>query len=1693
LPNRRFTGAAISSAGRTVFFMPNRPTDVSKTDQSVIGISSDPLRFRFEIARVSALYVDSATPQYVTTGGSTLVTVIGRGFGISHQWLEPSSEYGTPPYRMSDLTAGSDQRPDSPIGPYIERLMPSNNSSLAYCRLGTRVSNATILSQQAAVCRVTVEAATSGAGCSDDVIELAVAGRGFAQSDISLVTFDSPVLTGAKPAAHFYSSPSTIVVSATGTWVITKDVSVCRYRAKIPLLATSPLTGATYATGEVSTRDIYVTAVDGTSSGTITCGAAPVLSSPWSAELDVAVDGSTFTGGTVTVRFVGPPVAISTKITTATVVQSAAVVSVPLIQFCIVDLLGSSLSMRLFPTAVFTTVALRSFVADASAAQGVSNALTGVMGVVTDFAAAVSTSANGEETDACAVYSGVTMSRPASGLLTLTVRVRGVANLNVTGYDWSAVVDFTVEAGAIAGISVVRQPSSEFDVTTGKLSQGPQIAGLDIAGNRISAAAYDGMDFGVQVIETLVLKNTPAALLAKLTTNANKNQTVRCTLSGCDFSGLEAIKSQGGFEYHFYLWYVADPSIHFTSTAMTPRCAVGTFLPFGGTECITCLDHSTCTSDGQVVVKAGYWRPTAYSLSVYACSRAESCLGGNGSAACADGYGGPFCGVCPDGYGHDVVGACSECQMGVSVAVFIITLILLFVGLLLFVILVAQNWDDPARNVTQLLLLLNQLQLFVSLSSLSASYPAWYLQIQQWVSLVSNLNVLESAYADCILQSMRSGFYARFIVYAFTPILAVLVGAAAWLVLYLNPHFLRRRRGADLHATMVNARLEGGSKNGKNKSVFDGRNHQSLFSADHDDSDDDGEGDDGGTNDYSNDASLLLAEQSGASGRKRRRTGPLTLTQRLQRRFDRRRWRDNMRENIAVRVIYERLLSDGDPRNPTVPRTSLRFVIMTALQITIFFMFPSTVQYALDLNTCQSVDLGTGESSPEYLIADPTISCLDSTYSTFHILGLFVAFVNIVALPIAYVAVIFVHSRVRHTRKRERHQMFAFWLQGVRPNAWFWPGLIFLRKGLTTAVATFFTPPIDSYVTMWLLALYLPLIYIVRPYLRAKHTALEGTAVSVTVVCLNISFLLHAFPDDTVVANAVAGLIVGLLGCVVGVFMFFSSGRSRYVAMQRLRSFFQPLTSSDDEDDALETARRQRALRSALTHAEGDPDGGWAGGGLLPPDREDGGDDESADARRRSSSATKNGGKKKSGGGLFHSIFGDWDRSGSRSSDAASNLSSSGDAGAGLGLSGNKYQFYRPPPVDANGASRDTEMTTLAIAPSPSPPGRRAGGANGLKIDTAAAVAATDYDDDNAPLLLVPVVSGSSVAGAPLSPASSDGGGPGFGDSLGASGAEQALSASASGRRGRHRGRTALAAEEAERMVAPPRNSQRRHFGDPNAAPSLLRETFDGGALLHGATPTPFVPALGSSVLAVSASGARRRERHNDHSPSSSSPRNFGGGTASRSGQQRRRAGAGRGSNDTTDRDYVYDPAAAARPLLPQTSVAATVVRTANATRPLRVETVHDNGALGAAYFAPPVAAASSLASPSSMADSAVRSPTSAASPTFTNAGNASFALRIDEGSSAGSQQQRPLQQQQGDRFTYVPSAPPANVVPVTAHLSATQRALLLRNPNVRPADLVQPNGPAAMDALNQFLFSSLGLESDNQNGGSLSSRRRRR
>ena len=224
-------------------------------------------------------------------------------------------------------------------------------------------------------------------------------------------------------------------------------------------------------------------------------------------------------------------------------------------------------------------------------------------------------------------------------------------------------------------------------------------------------------------------------------------------------------------------------------------CSNQYYLIEPGPACKACVTGGNCTGGWHLYPKAGYWKPSMLSETIYACPVAAAC---NGSAdtsdyigTCQTGYTGNECYGCSVGYTRASSGKCGKCPSSGESAAIIIGYILFIIidAVILVRSTITSAYSPKALYSIYIKIFTNYIQLLFLTTQFNL----------QWPSYVSSLFSAQSSIAtasdqifstDCYFLSNGDTFediyYNKLVLTSLLPIIMWVVSFAVWVVICIT-------------------------------------------------------------------------------------------------------------------------------------------------------------------------------------------------------------------------------------------------------------------------------------------------------------------------------------------------------------------------------------------------------------------------------------------------------------------------------------------------------------------------------------------------------------------------------------------------------------------------------------------------------------------------------------------------------------------------------------------------------------------------------------------------------------------------------------------------------------------------------------------------------------------------------------------
>ena len=1112
LGDRRYADSAVSNTSRLVFFLQVQAAGVA-------------------IRRYILVQITSLMPQISDRRGGTVVSVTGRGFAYS---------------------------------------FPTRFQGTALCRIessGVRYTvPATVINSTLLTCR-TNSASTSI--CSPDIVEVAIYNSYFTTNSLLLSRYDVPVITSIDPVRQIASALSPITVF--GTNLQASPMTICSFTWNASTSNDANSTSTSSATNE--TTAVMITRGVGLPGGAILCDAPRKGNSSY-ADLagrplvDVACDGTIFSGQSSSyANFTSAAAAILTAPQSVSLNSSSLNSSYPLVPTITVTFLDAA------------GLPLGNLFSD----------------VVELRARLVSPGAVLVGNDSTYITTGTgTMSQLALLNATVGVKLIEFYVLSVFGNtslysSWRSTVAVTISPGSAHHVVVVVSPARQIPEVNTISEVDVQIE--DAAGNTI-ITGLGSIIANFTVIPVTVVP-VPPNVLAYFSDPDPPSPTTIVPFSEITSRAVQSAKPvhpRAGFDYivHVSIDGGNNPVLPADTITMTTSCLPGRVRLIGSYQCGQCPDNCDCddpavfsSSEGalHVQVLPGFWRNGLHATQALACSPFSSCLGGNNTGQCSDGYFGPLCGLCSSGYGRSLIGGqCNECfAPALSFAAFVAVLALVLSLIVLVVVSAVQNSDNASELVLFVKLLVTHMHTVMAVGSLHVPFPDYFRTALAWCGIFS-VRVLDYFFSDCVLATGagKNSFFTKFVVFAVTPAISVILASVAWLVITVAPNFLKfevgennRQRRRERHEQAK--RLRELQRQLKQQTLevarLEGRRADKFAQG------------------------LALAHQT-----------QITITHRMIRdaELD---IRQRQEQELQQRQQQRGKKGGAESRNHQLAEpagaVSYSHLSFTAVQVLVFFTFPATVFYAFLVVGCRKFDDGLGGST-SLLVVDLTVDCHSALYSTYYVAGVVVGCSFLFIVPTVF-SIACIAQLVKNKTSGQHGKLsknFAFTLLLIKDGSWFWAPLTLLRLGLQSTVVATIPYPEDVQVLSWLFVLFLCLLVWIRPYWDPAHMRLEALSILCCLVAANISVLFALVTSRaTWVSNLIAAIALTILLIPVAVYILLLSKGPRewmYMTFHRV-VLAKDVTESDSSDeDGIE-------LKEEVDKIISEEAANRAGGGRVPP------------------------------------------------------------------------------------------------------------------------------------------------------------------------------------------------------------------------------------------------------------------------------------------------------------------------------------------------------------------------------------------------------------------------------------------------------------------------------------------------------------
>jgi len=223
-------------------------------------------------------------------------------------------------------------------------------------------------------------------------------------------------------------------------------------------------------------------------------------------------------------------------------------------------------------------------------------------------------------------------------------------------------------------------------------------------------------------------------------------------------------------------------------------------------------------------------------------------------------------------------------------------------------------------------------------------------------------------------------------------------------------------------------------------------------------------------------------------------------------------WRRRPQIFSCLDSLVDKSTKTRDGENGARPELTYTFrgLLLSSLMAVMWMTYQATVFHFMELLPCREFVVDTLGMTQSYLAVDLSVDCGSASYRSFRVGMGFLAFTYGFGVPLGFVL-----GHTLYTRQAHHSQITRFMLLGLRAQVWWWQGLVMLRKLLLITVVVFITePPIDTYLFMWSLIIFLVTHVYVRPYVSKAHNHLETFGFAITICTCNLALLDLKSPDN---------------------------------------------------------------------------------------------------------------------------------------------------------------------------------------------------------------------------------------------------------------------------------------------------------------------------------------------------------------------------------------------------------------------------------------------------------------------------------------------------------------------------------------------------------------------------------------------------
>ena len=269
----------------------------------------------------------------------------------------------------------------------------------------------------------------------------------------------------------------------------------------------------------------------------------------------------------------------------------------------------------------------------------------------------------------------------------------------------------------------------------------------------------------------------------------------------------------------------------------------------------------------------------------------------------------------------------------------------------------------------------------------------------------------------------------------------------------------------------------------------------------------------------------------------------------------------NVLQSTDAKVAKQKLLDDRRQYGSLAQKTEKggkvyfkehrrKALLFLSTQIVIFFLFQSGAYNTFRMFRCASLQLGDGQTK-SYLTTDMSVDCTTDEYKTLRGVAILLGSIYAIIIPVGTLLLI-AFCRIRYHEDFYKLYM-SFLTMGLKEDVWFWGGIVMIRKSLTTLVLAFGEYPLDAYLFLWVMSIYLALQWYFKPFQDSMHNFIDIMGTMSIWVTGNLS-LLYGSDIGTTVYESTTWACIALLVVMFVVFMWFMVRVWVIVSIQRARA-----------------------------------------------------------------------------------------------------------------------------------------------------------------------------------------------------------------------------------------------------------------------------------------------------------------------------------------------------------------------------------------------------------------------------------------------------------------------------------------------------------------------------------------------------------